>query len=74
MPIHAAELRAKEIAPMIFTGSLQAAKAKATQAMNRRVLGYKQAPEDIILDHYGLIYTRPLIRKGDTPSGDPGPS
>lgn len=53
--------------PMVFTGSLLAAKAKATQQMNRRVFKLSQTPEDIVLDHYGQIYTRRLIRGGDRP-------
>ena len=53
--------------PMICTGSLRAAKAKATQQMNRRIFVYAQSPEDIVLDHYGQIYIRRLIRGGDRP-------
>jgi hypothetical protein len=56
---------------MIFTGSLRAAKAKATQQMNRRISVYSQPPEDIVLDHYGLIYKRQLMRSGDSPQWGP---
>lgn len=57
--------------PMIFTGSLRAAKTKATQQMNRRISMYSHAPEDIVLDHYGQIYMRRLIRSGDNPLWGP---
>ncbi len=71
MLVHAMELRDQGVVPMICTGSLQAAKAKATQQMNRRVFTSKQPPEDIILDHYGLIYRRNLVRGGDNPQWGP---
>lgn len=71
MPVHASELRAQGIHPMICTGSLQAAKTKATRQMNRRMSVYSQPAADIVLDHYGLVYTRPLIRGGDSPKWGP---
>lgn len=57
--------------PMIYTGSLQAAKTKATQQMNRRVFDLKQTAEDIVLDHYGQIYIRRLISSADRPKWGP---
>ena len=57
--------------PMICTGGLRAAKAKATRQMNRRIFVYSQTPEDILLDHYGQIYMRRLIRGGDSPCWGP---
>lgn len=71
MLVHASDLRARGIHPMVCTGSLQAAKAQATRQMNRRIRVYTRPPEDIVLDHYGLIYKRQRLRSGDRPKWGP---